>query len=232
MNNQELREYIGLFREKAEQGKLVVFVGAGVSCNVEGMPDWNGLIQNMSKAIGYSKCTSCKHKNEGCEKNCLFKDDYSADEFLKIPQYVFNTDESLYNKVLAESVPMMTVDAPLSSAIFDINPGHIITTNYDQLLESSRNVFREQYQVIVNDKDLLNADKSKYIIKMHGDLSANNIVLKEQDYLNYSQNHVLMELFIKSLRRRACGRRTLSSASRCSTYGLLGRSRSCTACCS
>ena len=145
---------------------------------------------------------------------------------------MFNTDESLYNKVLAESVPMMTVDAPLSSAIFDINPGHIITTNYDQLLESSRNVFREQYQVIVNDKDLLNADKSKYIIKMHGDLSANNIVLKEQDYLNYSQNHVLMELFIKSLRRRACGRRSLSSTSRCSTYGLLGRSRSCTACCS
>lgn len=30
MKNQELLEYIGLFREKAEQGKLVVFVGAGV----------------------------------------------------------------------------------------------------------------------------------------------------------------------------------------------------------
>ena len=51
MNNQELLEYIGLFREKAEQGKLVVFVGAGVSCNVEGMPDWNGLIQNMSNIL-------------------------------------------------------------------------------------------------------------------------------------------------------------------------------------
>lgn len=51
MKNQELLEYIGLFREKAEQGKLVVFVGAGVSCNVEGMPDWNGLIQNMSNTI-------------------------------------------------------------------------------------------------------------------------------------------------------------------------------------
>ncbi len=63
----------------------------------------------------------------------------------------------------------------------------------------SKNVFREQYQVIVSDKDLLNADKSKYIIKMHGDLSTHNIVLKEQDYLDYSQNHVLMELFIKSL---------------------------------
>ena len=199
MSNQELLEYIGLFREKAEQGKLVIFVGAGVSCNVEGMPDWNSLIQNMAKAIGYSKCTSCRYKNEACEKNCLLKDDYSADEFLKIPQYVFNTDKALYDQVLTESISTMVVDAPLSSAIFDINPVHIITTNYDQLLESSKNVFREQYQVIVSDKDLLNADKSKYIIKMHGDLSTHNIVLKEQDYLDYSQNHVLMELFIKSL---------------------------------
>ena len=72
MSNQELLEYIGLFREKAEQGKLVIFVGAGVSCNVEGMPDWNSLIQNMAKAIGYSKCTSCRYKNEACEKTvCL-----------------------------------------------------------------------------------------------------------------------------------------------------------------
>ena len=40
-------------------------------------------------------------------------------------------------QVLTESISTMVVDAPLSSAIFDINPVHIITTNYDQLLESS-----------------------------------------------------------------------------------------------
>ena len=54
--------------------------------------------------------------------------------------------------------------------------------------------------MIVYDKDLLNADRGKYIIKMHGDLSdASSIVLKEQDFLDYSQKHVLIELFIKSL---------------------------------
>ena len=54
--------------------------------------------------------------------------------------------------------------------------------------------------MIVHDKDLLNADKGKYIIKMHGDLSEpSSVVLKEQDYLDYSQKHVLIELFIKSL---------------------------------
>lgn len=200
MNRQELLNYIGLFREKAEQGKLVVFVGAGVSCNVAGMPDWNTLIQNMANAIGYSKCTSCKHKCENCESSCLLKGDFSADEFLKIPQYVFNKDSALYDQILAESIPTIEADAPLSSAIFDINPAHIITTNYDHLLETSKNAFCEQYQVIVHDKDLLNAEKSKYIIKMHGDMSAlDTIVLKEQDYLDYSQTHVLIELFVKSL---------------------------------
>ena len=200
MSNNELLNYISMFREKAEQGKLVIFVGAGVSCNVDGMPSWNTLIQNMAKAINYSRCSSCRHKAEKCESTCFLKDDFSTDEFLKIPQYVFNKNQELYDRVLAESISAVTADAPLSSAILDINPAHIITTNYDQLLESSKNIFCEQYQVIVHDKDLLNADKGKYIIKMHGDISEpSSIVLKEQDYLDYSQKHVLIELFIKSL---------------------------------
>ena len=200
MSNNELLNYISMFREKAEQGKLVIFVGAGVSCNVDGMPSWNTLIQNMAKAINYSRCSSCRHKAEKCESTCFLKDDFSTDEFLKIPQYVFNKNQELYDRVLAESISAVTADAPLSSAILDINPAHIITTNYDQLLESSKNIFCEQYQVIVHDKDLLNADKGKYIIKRHGDISEpSSIVLKEQDYLDYSQKHVLIELFIKSL---------------------------------
>ena len=200
MDNDELLNYISMFREKAEQGKLVIFVGAGVSCNVDGMPSWNALIQNMAKAIDYSRCDTCRHRLESCENTCLLKDDFSTDELLKVPQHVFNKDQELYYRILNESIPAVTADAPLSSAIFDINPAHIITTNYDQFLEFSKNIFCEQYQVIVYDKDLLNADKGKYIIKMHGDLSdASSIVLKEQDYLDYAQKHVLIELFIKSL---------------------------------
>lgn len=49
MSAQELLRYINLFREKAELGKLVIFVGAGVSRNVEGMPSWNELIQKWLK---------------------------------------------------------------------------------------------------------------------------------------------------------------------------------------
>ncbi len=199
MEKERLLNYIDLFRKKSEKNKLVIFVGSGVSLNVEGMPSWSKIVQTMAKALNYSKCINCKKSNE-CSGNCPLIKEYSNDEFLKIPQYLYNQDKILYNKILKNIINNNTIDAPLSSVIFDINPVHIITTNYDNLLESSKNILRTQYRCIVKDKDLLNTDKNKYIIKMHGDLSElDTIVLKEDDYLNYSQNHILIELFIKSL---------------------------------
>ena len=202
MDNRELLDLIDLLRNESDKDKLVVFVGAGVSCNVPGMPSWYKLIVKMAEAIGYSKCTECRHKDE-CEdrEECFAKNDFSSDDFLKIPQYVFNQNESTYNRIIRENVSDQRItDAPLSKAIFDLKPSHIITTNYDTLLESSESEFCQQYDVIIYDKDLLNAQKKKYIIKMHGDVSnCDTIVLKEQDYLNFSQTHVLIELFVKAL---------------------------------
>ena len=37
-------------------------------------------------------------------------------------------------------------------------------------LEASESEYKSQYDVVITDKDLLNASKSKYIIKMHGDV--------------------------------------------------------------
>ena len=200
MEQRELLDIINIIRDKSDNGKLVVFVGAGVSMNVEGMPSWHSLVKAMADAIHYSKCDDCKHRDDGCDENCRLREEYSNDEFLKIPQYVYNQDPNLYNQILEDQIKEVSEDAPLSKAIFNINPTHIITTNYDTLLESSTSELREQYQVIVRDKDLLDSTKTKYIIKMHGNLhDKSTIVLKEQDYLNYSQNRVLIELFIKSL---------------------------------
>lgn len=200
MEKKMILDYIRLFREKANTDKLIVFVGAGVSRNVEGMPSWLKLIQEMAKSIDYSKCADCRHKQPDCEQNCKFMDDYSQDEYLKIPQYVFNADPVLYKGIIQENISDIEIDAPLSQAIFGVNPAHIITTNYDKLIESSSDARRENYDVIIKDKDLLVSRKNKYIIKMHGDIGfPDTIILKEDDYLQYSQKHVLIEMFVKAL---------------------------------
>lgn len=213
MSISDLFSNIDILREKVELNKLVVFVGAGVSRNVPGLPSWHDLIVEMAKTIDYSKCSLCWHKDDckkrcsscsnrdDCIQKCLVSDDFSSDEYLKIPQYVYNHDETIYWDVVKKCITDKSIpDAPLSKAIFEINPSHIITTNYDRLLEASESEYKSQYDVVITDKDLLNASKSKYIIKMHGDVQhPDTIVLKEQDYLEYSQKHVLIELFIKSL---------------------------------
>lgn len=201
MDYKELLKHIRLFRTKANTNKLIVFVGAGVSCNVDNMPNWNDLIQEMAKSINYSRCSACKKKERNCAKTCKFKDSYSTDEYLKIPQYVYNKNRKLYNQVLRDNIQHdPTIDAPLSNAIVDLSPAHIITTNYDKLLENCQSAQKDNYEVVIGDRDLLNTIKNKYIIKMHGDIdNLDTIILKESDYLEYTQKHILIEMFIKSL---------------------------------
>lgn len=200
MDNKEILEYIRILRERANNNKLIVFVGAGVSCNVEGLPDWNTLIKKMAESIKYTKCSNCGKKTKTCHKTCKLKEVYSTDEYLKIPQYVYNKSKRLYRHVLAENIVDVDVNAPLSNAIVELEPAHIITTNYDKLIEKCESAKQDNFEVIINDKDLLNSEKKKYIIKMHGDVEyPDTIVLKEADYLEYSQKHVLIEMFVKSL---------------------------------
>lgn len=170
MNNENLLNIIWHIREKIDNNKLVVFVGSGVSKNTKGMSSWYDIIDKMACSIDYSRCEFCSHKKEGCYNTCNFKKEYSTDEFLKIPQYVYNKNPEMYNRILRECI-VNSSDSPFSSAIFELNPSHIITTNYDRLLEESDHIFRRQYDVIINDKDLLCSNKSKYIVKMHGDLN-------------------------------------------------------------
>ena len=60
MDSQKLLESINLIREKAENNKLIVFVGAGVSRNVEGMPSWYALVKAMADPRSVLHIRSCK----------------------------------------------------------------------------------------------------------------------------------------------------------------------------
>ncbi len=83
--------------------------------------------------------------------------------------------------------------------IFNLNPTHIITTNYDKLLETYANENQKSYFLISKDSDFAYAPSNNLIIKMHGDLQQQNFVLTEEDYLSYSSNFPLTENYIKGL---------------------------------
>lgn len=194
----EFFEQVEEIRNAKEQGKLVVFVGAGVSKN-SGLPSWEGLIHAFAESLGYKPQRIVS--KTGKESN-----HFCSDEYLKIPQHVYNNRPEEYTKLLemhfGEDALHDKKPNNIHELIYDLSPAHIITTNYDSFIEKCVSEKRLQYTVVSSDKELLEEGKSskRLILKMHGDYrDLKNIVLKEDDYLRYEQEHILISTYIKSL---------------------------------
>ncbi|PTK23631.1 SIR2 family protein, partial [Staphylococcus hominis] len=127
--------------------------------------------------------------------------DKSPDLYMKIPQYYFNErgEKEYFEKLNEVFLKKKYKPNPIHKEIFKLNPTHIITTNYDTLLEEAAIEEGQFFHTVKHDLDLPYDNFNKTIIKMHGDFENRNIVLKEDDYLNYSSNFTLIESYIKSL---------------------------------
>lgn len=168
-------------KKSLENKKLVIFVGAGVSKN-SGIPTWGQMVRTFAEQLDYPVKR------------------LSTDEYIRIPQYYYGVDDSdshkNYYDLLRKVIQPAAKPNILNELIAEIKPKHIVTTNYDKLMD----MVVKDYAIIRQDKDLLRAEANHYLIKMHGDIdNVEDIVFKEADYLQYSETHRLMETFLKSL---------------------------------
>ena len=171
---------IEAIKEAKDANKLVVFIGAGVSAN-SGLPSWTNLVKVFAKKLGIDS-------------------DLNSDDFLRIPQYFYNERGQLeYFKVIEQVFNGRYTPNLIHSKLLALNPKHIITTNYDYLIEEALEAHYLFYDKVAEDRDLPYASSNNLYIKMHGDLLKKNIVLKEDDYLNYSNDFKLIENYIESI---------------------------------
>lgn len=166
--------------EAMNDDELIIFVGAGVSAN-SGLPSWSELIKEL--------------------KSELFLGD-DLNDYLKIAQIYYNKwgrqkyiqkINSIFNN-FSDAVPNT-----IHREILKIQPAHIITTNYDNLLEDTLCKSVRKYDVIKKNEDIPYIKSKHYLIKMHGDLQEQNIVLKEDDYSDYNENYYMIAALIKAL---------------------------------
>ena len=177
-----IKAHINQIIKANEDESLAIFVGAGVSKSSESgsikMPAWSDLI------------------------SCLLKDlnIKSESDYLKIAQlYYLTFKEYNYYKKIKQFFPDNVPYTKIHETIFEINPHVIITTNWDDILESAVYDKSYFYSVVASDKDLMKSSLDKKVVKMHGDFKNHNIVFKEDDYINYSMNFPLIENYIKSI---------------------------------
>jgi len=79
------------------------------------------------------------------------------------------------------------------------NPSSLITTNFDELLEDAAIQQCQSSKSVACDNEVPSINGDRFILKVHGDIRHRNIVFKEEDYLNYSENFKLIETLLKSI---------------------------------
>lgn len=86
----------------------------------------------------------------------LLKYNFSSDEFLKIPQFYFEImGEKEYEGFLQQKFNATYLPNAINELIIELSPEHIITTNYDHLIEDVKHPNVSNYTIIKNDRDLL-----------------------------------------------------------------------------
>ena len=167
--------------EASKNNDLVVFVGAGVSAN-SGVPNWEQLIKQLKNDLP----ESMDNEQDYLKVAELYRTvSASEDDYLKSISKHLRCNETHFN--------------PIHKAILRLNPSHIITTNFDNLLEEACADSKVHYSVIRTDKQVPQAMYSRYLIKMHGDFESGKIVLTETDYYNYASEFPLIDVLVKSL---------------------------------
>ena len=171
--------YIKEIQEASAQNRLVVFVGAGASCDA-GVPLWNGLVSQMAKVLPQE--IQAKYDN------------------LQLAQLVRETsdEKAYYASVRKHLLQNATCPNAIHDGILELDPACIITTNYDTLLEEAALKKNQQFWVVSKDSDLPQNHGERLLVKMHGDLVNENIVLTENDYYDYSRNFPLIRSYVVS----------------------------------
>ena len=172
---------VSQIKKSIKENSLILFVGAGISAN-SNLPTWGELIQSFKEELNLP--------------------DDNSDDYPRVAQYYYDTfGKNRYTTKIEEVFSSKGISKPneLHTLIEKIAPEHIITTNYDSLLEDQFESGLLKYNVVAEDKDIPYTIPGRYLIKMHGDLNKNNIVLKEEDYLDYASNFPMISNLIQTL---------------------------------
>lgn len=178
ITSETLHEHIKILHNAKLEGSLAVFVGSGLSCATDPKKykSWAELIKALRNALSYN----------------------DEQDFLKIAQlYSLEYGSAQTKKILRSNFPNKDQSGTLQKAIINLKPHYIVTTNWDNLLDDAIDNIPGIIDKIATDKDLVQSEKDKKYIKMHGDFTHDNYVFTEDDYLNYTYNFPLIENFVK-----------------------------------
>lgn len=181
-------------QQAIKNNTLVIFVGAGFSAGL-GFPNWNELIKQILR-----KTFSNDEKKLNAFLTNLDIEILSALDVLdKIEKYASGTAFDVLEQALkltGESKQKIAQDEKFQ-LLWELCP-RIITTNYDQALETAAQLDSDEIVVYSAQNSIKNlSKKSKYLFKIHGDItdSAQCVLFRSKyDQLYQEETSPIFEL--------------------------------------
>ena len=175
---------------KARDGKLVPFMGAGVSVSAGG-PTWGELIRALAVGIGLvqSEVDLLVNSKHGVlDQAAYLRERYR----LERPHLV----DGGFGEAVAQAVQLDRYGlAP--ALLASLRTEQAITLNYDTLFELAARDAHDERTVIPSDGSDIVSDK--WLLKLHGSVSRpDSIVLTRDDYLGYSANREALSAIVKA----------------------------------
>ena len=167
---------------EASAGKLVLFIGAGVSAGA-GLPAWKGLLDEIAAELGIS----AEQRSAFQELNVL--------DWARLLEHRC-VGESTFAEKIATRLSKRHY-ALAHSLLAALPVDELVTTNYDNLLEKACHDADRECAVLPYEPA---ADGRRWLLKLHGCVShPNDIVITRDDYLRYADRRSALAGIVQAL---------------------------------
>lgn len=167
--------------DHARRGRLVLFVGAGVSASA-GLPQWEALLNELAEDV---------LTQPAALKRLPFLDRAT----------VIETALSRHKRTIGDAIAKrIAAGGPYGlahSLIATLPTTEMVTTNYDTLLEKAA-ADAGRKLTILDSRTVVGADR--WLLKLHGSIDRpNDIVLSREDYLGYGQRRAALRGVVQAM---------------------------------
>lgn len=161
--------------------ECVLFVGAGLSSGA-GLPDWDVFVRRLIDDLGIE----WHDRLDYLDLTQWYRERFGPDKLAEVIRQTCTTDA---HPTLAH---YLLLSLPLR---------HVITTNYDDLLERTLSALKRHPVKVVHQEDVARTGRDDvFVVKLHGDSRhADEIIVSRDDYDEFFERRPAMALLLEGL---------------------------------
>jgi hypothetical protein len=185
--DERLREDANRLAEEAKAGKLVLFLGAGVSAGAN-LPMWNDLLTQLARESGVSA--------ELLKEGGAFSQMNALDRARILDQRLEKCGMAIGAEVVA-ALKKHKCHALAHSLLAALPVAEVVTTNYDSLFEQASESVDIPVAVLPYHST---AEHKRWLLKMHGCVERpKDIVLTRSDYIRYDARRAALRGIVQAM---------------------------------